>query len=94
MEKSNTVLAVISHEVNDYDLWRKFFDTTAEFRKSHGVVQSDVFRCPTNPNKVFVTQAFASVENAKAFLQLPGLKENMQKAGVVGKPDVVLGVAA
>jgi len=94
MDKPGAVLAVISHEVNDYNQWRKFFDTTAEFRKSHGVVQSDVFRCPTNPNRVFVTQGFASVENAKTFLQLPALKENMQKAGVTSKPDVILGVSA
>jgi len=94
METSSPVLAVISHEVSDYDQWRKFFDSTETFRKSNGIIRSDIYRCPTNPHKIFVTQKFASVANAKAFLQLPELKENMQKAGVIGKPEIILGFAA
>jgi len=93
MKNSIPVLAVISHDVNNYDEWRKHFDSNENFRKSSGIIQSDVYRCPEHLNKVIVTQHYASVAEARAFLSRPEWRENMSKAGVVGKPDVILGVS-
>ncbi len=93
MKNPISVRAVVSHEVKDYDEWRKFFDANAHFREQNGIVQSEVFRCPENPNKVFVHQHYATVAAARAFLSRPEFKDNMQKAGVVSKPDVILGVS-
>ena len=94
MKTPTPVLAVISHDVKDYDEWRKYFDANEPFRVQNGIMQSDVFRCPEHPNKVIVTQHYATVAEARAFLSRPEWKDNMQKAGVVSKPDVILGISA
>lgn len=94
MKTSAHVLAVISHDVKDYNEWRKFFDSAVSFREKNGIIKSDVFRCPEHPNKVIVTQRYATVAEARAFLSRPEWKENMSKAGVIGKPDVILGISA
>jgi hypothetical protein len=46
-----------------------------------------VFRSATDPGDVTIWHDFGSVEQAKAFADLPSLKEAMMGAGVVAKPD-------
>ena len=70
MEKPNDVLAVISHDVNDYKAWRNFFNSTENFRKANGILNSDVYQCRDDLNKIVVIQRFASMTDARPFLQI------------------------
>ena len=82
------VTAIISHEVKDYSVWRKGFDSDAENRSKHGFKTVGVFQCHDNPNKVTAIFDVPSAEIAKGFMENPNLKTIMEEAGVISTPDV------
>jgi hypothetical protein len=77
----------IRHSVRDYGTWRKAYDAFESQRIAMGVTDQAVFRSATDPGDVTIWHDFGSVEQAKAFADLPSLKEAMMGAGVVAKPD-------
>ncbi len=80
---------LIRTTVADYAKWRPFFDADAPNRRAGGATGSEhVFRDVDNPNNVTVLVEMESVENANKFMQNPALAEMMQKAGVMGAPEV------
>ena len=68
--------------VEDFDTWKKVYDTFATVRAEHGVHAHQVLRSIENPTDVIVTHTFDSTEAAKAFFAMPELKETMSQAGV------------
>ncbi len=88
------VTVIITHEVKDYPVWRKAFDADELNRKSAGFVIRGVYADVNKPNMVSIVGEFPSAAAADAFATSPKLKEVMEKAGVIGKPDVkVLAIA-
>jgi hypothetical protein len=88
------VLVIVTHEVKDYVSWRKVFEADAPNRARGGFHVSGVYAAVNNPNVISVVGEFPNAEAAEAFTTSPKLKETMEKAGVVGKPDVkILAVA-
>jgi hypothetical protein len=53
-------------DTGDYDAWKQMFDSDPAGRKQSGK-RHRVFRGVDNPNQVFVSVEFASVEDAKSF---------------------------
>jgi len=82
-----TVL-VLQHRVRDYDAWKPVFDEHEPTRREHGAERHWVYRTSEDPNEVVVAVEFPSEEQARAFLEDPGLREAMQQAGVEGEPHV------
>ena len=82
------VVVIVTHEVKDYSSWRKGFDADESNRKSAGFKVWNVCSAENNPNMVSVIGEFPSAAAAEAFTTSPKLKETMEKAGVVGKPDI------
>jgi quinol monooxygenase YgiN len=82
------VVVVVTHEVKDYDSWRKGYNADELNRKNVGFKVWSVYADVNNPNMVSVIGEFPSAAAAEAFSTSPKLKEVMEKAGVVGKPDV------
>ena len=91
-----SVLAIISHDVKDYAAWRAFFDgpDRVKVRTSAGITDVQILQQPGKPNSVIVIQQFSSVDLATAFLANPNLKAAMEKAGVLGTPNMLVGVSA
>jgi hypothetical protein len=58
------ILAVF--DTGDYDAWKQMFDSDPAGRKQ-AAKRHRVFRGVDNPNEVFVSVEFASVEDAKSF---------------------------
>ena len=81
-------MLLISHEVKDYDAWKKGFDDNAPARDAGGFELGFVGRDETRPNLVHAGFRVPSVEAAKAFLANPELKAAMAAAGVIGAPDI------
>ena len=77
-----TTIAVVRHQVADFDAWKEVYDAFAPVQTEHGVRAHQVLRSIENPNEVIVTHAFDSPEAARAFFATPELKEAMSKAGV------------
>ena len=91
---SGKVTVIVTHEVKDYTTWRKGYDADEPNRKAGGFKVSGVYADANNPNMVTIIGEFPSVETANAFISSPKLKEVMESAGVVGKPDVKILKAA
>ena len=81
-------LVVVTHEVKDYAAWRKVFDADEPNRKKGGFKVQGVYADRDNPNIVSVIGEFPNPAAVDAFINSPGLKEAMEKGGVLGKPDV------
>jgi quinol monooxygenase YgiN len=90
--ESGPVLAVISHTVKDYSAWLPAYDSAEPLRAQAGVTQAEVFRDPTNPNKLTIIHRFKTVAAANSFLADPALKAVMVKGGVIGAPVSIVAV--
>ncbi|MEA2573821.1 MAG: hypothetical protein QOH93_1119 [Chloroflexia bacterium] len=80
---------IVHHTVEDYDQWKPVFDGHASARKEHGSKGAQVLRSVQNPNEIVSVFEWDSIENAQAFASSPGLREAMQNAGVIGRPEVI-----
>jgi heme-degrading monooxygenase HmoA len=75
-------------KVQDYARWKPTFDEHGATRKAAGSKGARVFRSADNPNEVIILMEWDQLKNARQFTQSEDLKKTMEKAGVVGKPDV------
>lgn len=82
------VKVILSHEVKDFSTWKKGFDEGEALRTNAGVKTHGVYTAVDNGNHVTVITEFPSAEAVNGFLANPQLAADMEKAGVVGKPDV------
>jgi hypothetical protein len=81
-------VAEISHKVKDYDKWRPFFNADSTMRRESGLQDMVVGRNLDDPNKILIALQASDVKKAKDFGATPRLKEAMDKAGVLTKPDI------
>ena len=81
-----TTLAV-RHTVQDFNTWKAGFDGHDQTRRSHG---STGYRVLQDGNSVLALIDFPDAASARAFQTDPSLREAMDKAGVIGKPDITL----
>ena len=79
---------LIQHKVKDYAAWKKAFDSAIDLRTSNGELSAQVYRDVSDPNKVTTINKWNSLANAQKFAHSPELKAAMEKAGVVGAPNV------
>jgi len=77
-----STIALVRHQVADFDAWKTVYDGFAPVQAEHGVHAHQVLRSIENPNDVVVTHTFDSREAADAFFATPELKEAMSEAGV------------
>ncbi|MDO8972059.1 MAG: antibiotic biosynthesis monooxygenase [Saprospiraceae bacterium] len=66
----------------------KSIDSVAALRSSSGELSAQVFRDESDPNKITVVNKWNSLDNAKKFAHSPELRAAMEKAGVVGAPNI------
>lgn len=93
MSTQKEVFAVFTHPVKDYAAWRKMFDAAAPMLDKGGVIGSEVFQDPKDPNKIILVHRYRDISSFEKFLGSPELKEAMTAAGVLAPPTVLVGVA-
>jgi len=93
MDTKREVLAVFAHPVKDYGVWRKVFDGLAPMHKAMGIIGTEVFQDPKDPNKVIVIDRYPDMATMERFLANPEFKEAMAHAGVTAPPTVLIGLA-
>lgn len=79
---------ILSHEVKNFDDWKKEFDLEEPARLAEGATIVAVYNNVDNPNHITVISEFESTDTFKAFLENPVRREGMERAGVIGKPEV------
>lgn len=81
-------LIMVTHKVQDFQVWKKVYDSTAAWKPGYGWKQGTVFSVDGDPNNVMVIEEFGSMDQAKTFAGSSELKAAMGKAGVMGPPEV------
>jgi heme-degrading monooxygenase HmoA len=79
---------LIRHNVEDYAKWKPFFDQNDKARRASGGGDYQLFRGASDPNEIVVLFEWDNLRNAQRFAESSDLREVMQRAGVIGRPDV------
>jgi hypothetical protein len=79
---------LVRHKVSDFTTWKKAYDGDASRRAEAGLTEKYLLRGAAAPNEVVIFFEAQDIGRAQAFAESPGLRETMQKAGVVDKPDI------
>ena len=80
----------IRHRVEDYRKWKEGFDSTAEYKRSHGWNGYRLYAIEGDNNHVLVMEEFETEDQAREFLGSEYLREAMGRAGVSDEPDILV----
>jgi hypothetical protein len=81
---------LIRHKVKNFETWKAAYDKHQPKRAEAGLTDKHVLRSASDPNEVVLLFEAKDLSRAKAFSESPELRETMQAAGVVDKPDLYL----
>ena len=81
---------VVNHKVNDYNTWKKVYDSFEPTRKKFGVKELYAFQSVDNSNHVSVVGE-GKLEDIQKFLHSDDLKNGMANAGIAGAPQIFVG---
>ena len=79
---------LVRHTVKDYAKWKPFFDKDQSTRKKSGSKGGRLYRNSQNLNEVIMVIEWDTLNNARKFAESADLRKVMEKAGVIGKPDI------
>ena len=79
---------LVRHKVKDFDKWKPLYDEHAEVRKKSGSKSARLFRNANNPNEILILFEWESLGKARKFASSENLRQKMQEAGVLEKPDI------
>jgi hypothetical protein len=78
----------ILHECKDFKTWKSVYDADAANRKAADLTELMLVQDSANANRVALLFGVSDLAKAKAMVASDGLREAMQKAGVIGAPTV------
>jgi hypothetical protein len=79
---------MIRHKVADFGMWKSVYDAHASARAGAGLKEEHLLRSTDNPNEVVLLFSAEDLNKAKQFAASDDLRERMQTAGVIDKPDI------
>jgi len=88
--QSDDMITLISHSVNDFDTWKKVYDSAEEMRSKAGIKDYLIVRSLADENVIMAVGTASSTEAFTAFMANPDLKDAMEKAGATSKPEVAV----
>ncbi len=78
---------IIRHSVQDYSEWKAAYDVSPD-RTAAGITDKHLFQDADDPNMVTLLFEAEDLKRAEEFLSSDEIRGVMQKAGVLGKPDI------
>ena len=84
------ISVLIKHPVEDFEKSKAGFDAFHDTRKSSGEKHYQIYRSIDDPNTLVALFEWDNIDNAKAFLTSPDLKDAMEHAGVAGQPEITI----
>jgi heme-degrading monooxygenase HmoA len=82
------VHVMVRHKVADYVRWKEAFDSHLSHRKRAGETGCQVFHSVEDPHDLVVLLDWATVDEARRFMNSDDLRQRMKDAGVQGTPEV------
>ena len=83
-----SLFVLVRHKVRDFNAWKAGFDAHAPKRAAAGLSDKQLLRSADDANEVVIVLAAKDLNQAKAFIGSPDLRETMQAFGVADKPDI------
>jgi hypothetical protein len=79
---------LVRHKVRDFATWKPQFEAHETARQGLGIRQKLLLRNADDPQELVVLMEADDLAKARQFSQSPDLREVMEKAGVIDRPDV------
>jgi hypothetical protein len=79
---------LVRHKVADFSKWKPAYDTHLPARQKAGLKEEHLLRNTDNPNEVILLFGAADLQKIREFAASSDSREEMQKAGVIDKPDI------
>ena len=79
---------LVRHKVADFSKWKPVYDAHLPARKEAGYKEVHLLRNADDPNETIIMFEVESLQKARDYSASSELRETMQKAGVVDKPDI------
>jgi hypothetical protein len=79
---------LIRSKVQDFAKWKVKYDEHVSMRKAAGLTERYVLRNADNPNELILLFEATDLDKARAFASSDDLRQRMQEAGTVDKPDI------
>jgi hypothetical protein len=79
---------LIRHKVKNFETWKAVYDKHQPKRGEAGLTDKHVLRSASDSNEVVLLFEAKDLSRARAFSESTELRETMQAAGVVDKPDL------
>ncbi len=79
---------LVRAKFEDFAKWKPIFDEHGPTRKASGSKGGYLFRNANDPNELIVLFEWDNLEKARQFAQSDDLRERMQQAGLMDRPDV------
>ncbi|MBI5055651.1 MAG: antibiotic biosynthesis monooxygenase [Nitrospirae bacterium] len=79
----------LRYKIENYKKWKTAFNDAFEMRKKCGERSCRVFRSSDNPNEMVLLQEWGSAASARRFMKLKEVRQCMEKAGIVGKREII-----
>lgn len=85
-----TGYVLVRHKVKDFTVWKRAYDMHLPKRMEVGLTEKNLFRTDGNPNEVIILFEAKDIVRARKFGESTDLRETMEKAGVIDKPDIYI----
>ncbi|HLI64565.1 MAG TPA: hypothetical protein VKV05_14315 [Terriglobales bacterium] len=82
------VHVLVRHKVANYNRWKEAFDSHLSARKHAGETGFRLFHSAGDPREIFLLFDWQTLDEARKFMNSAELRDAMQKAGVVGTPEI------
>jgi len=79
---------LVRHKVADFSKWKPVYDGHLPARQKAGLKEEHLLRNTDDPNETIILFEAADLQKAKEFAASSDLRETMQAAGVIDKPDI------
>lgn len=80
---------LIHHKVENFETWKSAYDEHQSARNEAGLTEIHLLRNAADRNDVVILFQAEDLERARAFASSDDLRTVMQKAGVVGAPELI-----
>ncbi len=79
---------LVRHKVRDFTSWKRVFDGHLPKRIEAGLTEKWMFRGIGDTNEVIVLYEIKDIGRARKFVESTDLRDKMEEAGVIDKPDI------
>ncbi len=80
--------AIVRHRVSNFSTWKATFDNVEDVRRADGMTGWNIYTAANDDLEVTAVLEFSSLEKAQGHFSNPVVKQAMQNAGVISKPEV------